>query len=113
MVRRIAVRCRLAGIRLHQARRADAARPSGRCYLRRNGRMKLSPIKTASLVERLAAEVRGQIIAGKLAAGQSLPTEAQMAADFGVSRPLVREALAHLRAQRFGETSSGRRPVVQ
>ena len=75
--------------------------------------MKLSPIKTASLVERLAAEVRGQIIAGKLAAGQPLPTEAQMAADFGVSRPLVREALAHLRAQGFVETVSGRGTFVQ
>jgi DNA-binding FadR family transcriptional regulator len=75
--------------------------------------MKVSPIKTASLVERLAAEVRGQIIAGKLAAGQPLPTEAQMAADFGVSRPLVREALAHLRAQGFVETVSGRGTFVQ
>lgn len=75
--------------------------------------MKVSPIKTASLVERLAAEVRGQIISGKLAAGQPLPTEARMAEEFGVSRPLVREALAHLRAQGFVETISGRGTFVQ
>jgi GntR family transcriptional repressor for pyruvate dehydrogenase complex len=75
--------------------------------------MKVSPIKTASLVERLAAEVRAQIISGKVAAGQPLPTEAQMAAEFGVSRPLVREALAHLRAQGFVATVSGRGTFVQ
>jgi GntR family transcriptional repressor for pyruvate dehydrogenase complex len=75
--------------------------------------MKVSPIKTAGLVERLAAEVRAQIISGKLAVGQPLPTEARMAAEFGVSRPLVREALAHLRAQGFVETISGRGTFVQ
>jgi GntR family transcriptional repressor for pyruvate dehydrogenase complex len=58
--------------------------------------MKVPPIKTASLVERLAAEVRGRIMAGTLTVGQPLPTEARMAAEFGVSRPLVREALAQL-----------------
>lgn len=75
--------------------------------------MKVTPIKTASLVEQLAAEVRSQIIAGKLTAGQPLPTEARMAEEFGVSRPLVREALAHLRAQGFVETISGRGTFVQ
>lgn len=75
--------------------------------------MKVSPISTSSLVERLAAEVRAQIISGKLGVGQPLPTEAQMAAEFGVSRPLVREALAHLRAQGFVETVSGRGTFVQ
>jgi GntR family transcriptional regulator, transcriptional repressor for pyruvate dehydrogenase complex len=75
--------------------------------------MKVPPIKTASLVERLAAEVRAQIISGKLAVGQPLPTEARMAEEFGVSRPLVREALAHLRAQGFVETISGRGTFVQ
>jgi GntR family transcriptional regulator, transcriptional repressor for pyruvate dehydrogenase complex len=75
--------------------------------------MKVSPIRTASLVERLATEVRSQIIAGKLSAGQPLPNEARMAEEFGVSRPLVREALAHLRAQGFVETISGRGTFVQ
>jgi DNA-binding GntR family transcriptional regulator len=56
--------------------------------------MEVPQIKKRSLVERLVAEVRGQISAGKLAVGQQLPTEAKMAAEFGVSRPLLREALA-------------------
>lgn len=75
--------------------------------------MKVTPIKASSLVEQLTAEVRGQIIAGKLKVGQPLPTEARMAEEFGVSRPLVREALAHLRAQGFVETISGRGTFVQ
>jgi DNA-binding FadR family transcriptional regulator len=75
--------------------------------------MKVTPIKTSSLVEQLTAEVRGRIIAGKLKAGQPLPTEARMAEEFGVSRPLVREALAHLRAQGFVETISGRGTYVR
>jgi GntR family transcriptional regulator, transcriptional repressor for pyruvate dehydrogenase complex len=75
--------------------------------------MKVSPIKTASLVERLAAEVRSQIMAGKLTVGQPLPTEARMAEEFGVSRPLVREALAQLRAQGFVETISGRGTFIR
>jgi GntR family transcriptional repressor for pyruvate dehydrogenase complex len=75
--------------------------------------MKVPPIKTASLVERLAAEVRGRIMAGTLTVGQPLPTEARMAAEFGVSRPLVREALAQLRAQGFIETISGRGTFVR
>jgi len=75
--------------------------------------MKVSPIKTASLVERLAAEVRSQIMAGRLTVGQPLPTEARMAEEFGVSRPLVREALAQLRAQGFVETVSGRGTFIR
>lgn len=73
----------------------------------------IQPIKKSTLVERLVAEVRGQITAGALAAGDPLPTEAKMAADFGVSRPLLREALAELRAEGFVETVSGRGTFVR
>ena len=61
--------------------------------------MQLLPIKKATLVEKLVAEVRSWITSGRLVVGQSLPTEAEMAAQFGVSRPLLREALAELRAE--------------
>jgi GntR family transcriptional regulator, transcriptional repressor for pyruvate dehydrogenase complex len=75
--------------------------------------MEVPQIKKRSLVERLVAEVRGQISAGKLAVGQQLPTEARMAAEFGVSRPLLREALAELRAEGFVETVNGRGTFVR
>ncbi len=75
--------------------------------------MELRQITKRSLVERLVAEVRGQITAGRLAEGQQLPTEARMAAEFGVSRPLLREALAELRAEGFVETVNGRGTFVR
>lgn len=76
-------------------------------------KLEMQPIKKSTLVERLVAEVRGQITAGALAPGRALPTEAKMAADFGVSRPLLREALAELRAEGFVETISGRGTFVR
>jgi GntR family transcriptional repressor for pyruvate dehydrogenase complex len=75
--------------------------------------MQLLPIKKATLVEKLVAEVRSWITSGRLVVGQSLPPEAEMAAQFGVSRPLLREALAELRAEGFVETVSGRGTFVR
>lgn len=75
--------------------------------------MEVRQIRKRGLVERLVAEVRGQISAGHLAEGQQLPTEARMAAEFGVSRPLLREALAELRAEGFVETVNGRGTFVR
>src|SRR5580658_400153 len=75
--------------------------------------MELRQIRKNSLVEKLVAEVRGQISAGQLTQGQQLPTEARMAAEFGVSRPLLREALAELRAEGFIETINGRGTFVR
>jgi DNA-binding FadR family transcriptional regulator len=73
----------------------------------------LLPIKKATLVEKLVAEIRGGITSGRLVVGQSLPSEAKLAAQFGVSRPLLREALAELRAEGFLETVSGRGTTVR
>jgi len=46
------------------------------------------------VVERLAAD----IASGRLAPGAQLPTEQEMTAALGVSRTVVREAVAALRA---------------
>jgi GntR family transcriptional regulator, transcriptional repressor for pyruvate dehydrogenase complex len=75
--------------------------------------MQLLPIKRATLVDKLVAEVRSEITSGRLEVGHRLPTEAKMAAQFGVSRPLLREALAELRAEGFVETASGRGTFVR
>src|SRR6266851_2445975 len=50
---------------------------------------------THELVERLTAD----IVSGKLAPGSRLPTEQEMIAATGVSRTVVREAVAALRAE--------------
>ncbi|HZS81596.1 MAG TPA: FCD domain-containing protein [Stellaceae bacterium] len=59
--------------------------------------------RTAEVIERLASEITG----GRLAKGARLPTEQEMMAGFGVSRTVVREAVAALRAEGLVETRQG------
>jgi DNA-binding FadR family transcriptional regulator len=47
------------------------------------------------------------IISGELSAGTRLPNESQLAKDFGVSRPTIREALRALAGQDFLRTTKG------
>jgi GntR family transcriptional regulator, transcriptional repressor for pyruvate dehydrogenase complex len=51
--------------------------------------------RTAQLAERLGRDIRS----GKLGAGERLPTEQELIAHFQVSRTVVREAMASLRAE--------------
>jgi GntR family transcriptional repressor for pyruvate dehydrogenase complex len=57
--------------------------------------------------EQVAEQLRDLITGGALAPGQRLPTEAALAADFGVSRATVREALRLLSAQNLVRTAKG------
>jgi DNA-binding FadR family transcriptional regulator len=59
--------------------------------------------RTTEVADRLAAE----IASGRLASGARLPTEQEMMAAFGVSRTVVREAVAALRAQGLVSTRQG------
>lgn len=65
----------------------------------------LSPPKNMALalVERIATDIHG----GKLAPGSRLPTEQEMMAAAGVSRTVVREAVAALRAEGLVITRQG------
>ena len=58
---------------------------------------------TRAVVDRIAADIRG----GRLAPGARLPTEQEMIAALGVSRTVVREAIAALRAQGLVTTRQG------
>jgi GntR family transcriptional regulator, transcriptional repressor for pyruvate dehydrogenase complex len=51
-----------------------------------------------SLTHQLAAQLTADIVEGRLASGSRLPTEQEMVAANGVSRTVVREAVAALRA---------------
>ncbi|KIH80641.1 FadR/GntR family transcriptional regulator [Pseudomonas batumici] len=51
-----------------------------------------------SLVERVVSAIRAEIDAGRLAAESRLPTEQQLAEQLNVSRSVVREAIAQLKA---------------
>jgi DNA-binding FadR family transcriptional regulator len=65
--------------------------------------------------DRLYEALLGRILAGEYAPGERLPSEEVLAADFRVSRPVVRQALARLREEDFissrrGSGSYVRRP---
>jgi DNA-binding FadR family transcriptional regulator len=57
--------------------------------------------------EQVAEQLRELITSGVLGPGQRLPTEAMLAAEFGVSRATVREALRLLSAQGLVRTAKG------
>ncbi|MCL4801118.1 MAG: FCD domain-containing protein [Burkholderiales bacterium] len=59
------------------------------------------------LSDQLVAALRGRIESGELAAGARLPTEQALGARFGVSRAVVREAIARLQADGYVETRQG------
>jgi GntR family transcriptional regulator, transcriptional repressor for pyruvate dehydrogenase complex len=56
---------------------------------------------------RIAAQLREEILSGKLPPGHRLPSEAELGRQFAASRTSVREALRVLVAQRLVDTSRG------
>src|SRR5437763_8267771 len=67
----------------------------------------IQPLQRLSLLEALAAQIEEWILSGALEAGAKLPSEGSLSGQFGVSRPVVREALAQLRERGLIETLSG------
>jgi DNA-binding FadR family transcriptional regulator len=57
--------------------------------------------------ERIAETIRGRVVGGELEPGARLPTETELAVEFGVSRATVREALRLLAAQNLIRTAKG------
>ena len=57
------------------------------------------PLMTASLAKQIAEQIRKSITDGTLKADDQLPTEEELARQFRVSRPTIREALKRLAAQ--------------
>jgi DNA-binding FadR family transcriptional regulator len=57
--------------------------------------------------EQVADQLRESIASGEIPDGDRLPTEAELAAQFGVSRATVREALRILAAQNLVSTKTG------
>ncbi len=63
---------------------------------------------TGQVVDRLTAEIRD----GDVTAGQRLPTEVELMRRFSVSRTVIREAVARLRAAGLVESQQGRGTFV-
>jgi GntR family transcriptional repressor for pyruvate dehydrogenase complex len=60
-----------------------------------------------SLPDQIAAAIQESIISGALVVDERLPNEAELAAQFGVSRPTIREALKRLAAKNLIRSRRG------
>jgi GntR family transcriptional repressor for pyruvate dehydrogenase complex len=69
--------------------------------------MKIDPDSKIDLSAQIAKAIRDGIIAGTLRVDERLPSEAELAEQFDVSRPTVREALKRLAAQSLIRTQRG------
>lgn len=69
--------------------------------------MKIDPNSTADLSAQIASAIRDAIVSGELIVDARLPSEAELADQFQVSRPTVREALKRLAAQSLIRTQRG------
>lgn len=66
----------------------------------------------ATLSAQVAERLLGEILDGSFSPGTSLPSEADLAGRFGVSRVVIREAIRRLEARGLVEASQGKRPIV-
>ncbi|CUH87384.1 L-lactate utilization operon repressor [Phaeobacter sp. CECT 5382] len=69
--------------------------------------MKIDPNSSADLSAQIAKAIKDAIINGDLIVDQRLPSESELADQFQVSRPTVREALKRLAAQSLIRTQRG------
>lgn len=69
--------------------------------------MKIDPENKADLSAQIAEAIRDAIVSGQLIVDERLPSEAELADHFAVSRPTVREALKRLAAQSLIRTQRG------
>ncbi|MBO6897999.1 MAG: FadR family transcriptional regulator [Shimia sp.] len=69
--------------------------------------MKIDPKNKADLSAQIAKAIRDAIISGDMIVDERLPSESELADQFDVSRPTVREALKRLAAQNLIRTQRG------
>ena len=72
-----------------------------------------APARTLKTAEVIAARLRGRIVRGELSTGSRLPPEAELQAQFGVSRPTLREAFRILEAESLLSVRRGARGGAQ
>src|SRR5918999_3048365 len=67
----------------------------------------IRPIQTAGAAQQIADQIRMGILLGQLAPGQRLPSEAELAAEYSVSRGTIRETMKLLSAAQLVESTRG------
>jgi GntR family transcriptional regulator, transcriptional repressor for pyruvate dehydrogenase complex len=85
----------------HAVGHEDGGRPPGRRDARLSRKVQSAP-------QQVATAIKEAILEGSLPPGSRLPPEQQMAANFGVSRPTVREALRTLKTAGVIRATRGR-----
>ena len=88
--------------RLHRKRLNNRDTPAWPSGLRAH-----APQRTPRLADQLYAQLVNQIGGGTLMPGQRLPSENRLSSEFGVSRPVIREAIARLQADGLVTTRHG------
>ena len=63
--------------------------------------------RATNLYEDVVGEIKKAILSGDYATGEALPSETELAKQFGVSRPVVREAIRALQSRGFLEIRRG------
>lgn len=86
-------------------KRADSTRQGQRQRTGRESRKVRSP----KLAHVIAEQLRADIAAGRIRPGDTLPPEAQLLDQFGISRPTLREALRVLEAETLIQLGRGSR----
>lgn len=66
-----------------------------------------SPVNRKNAAEVVFDDIRSAIASGRLATGSRLPSESKLADKFGVSRPIIREALRSLQTLGLTQTRTG------
>ena len=72
-----------------------------------DGSLSAKPIRRQTLADRLAEDIAGQILSGRLKPGNALPSGADLAAQYGVSRAAVRDATSMLAARGLVDVRHG------
>lgn len=67
------------------------------------------PLRLPKAGELIASRIRRQIVRGELQPGDSLPPEAKLMEQFGISRPTLRESLRVLESEQLIEVHQGSR----
>lgn len=68
----------------------------------------IEPVAGTSLFEHVYRQLRKAIVSGEVRTGSRLPSETGLAERFGVSRTVIREAIAHLRSEGLVVTYQGK-----
>ncbi|MST32159.1 FCD domain-containing protein [Acidimicrobiaceae bacterium USS-CC1] len=76
------------------------------------GRLPLARVVRRSAADEVQGQLAALIESGELGVNERLPSEAELSRQFGVSRPIVREALGRLQALGLTEARTGRGTFV-